>query len=518
MRLPTSRLALLLALAALLIALGAPLRAAGSTVSPDDFPTPIMEGSTPGPTPRPSPPAPLHAQIYVSAASVAPGGAQGIVLTTSPHVSVRLDVRYARGHRPHVAHGATDGNGYWQTQWHIPRTVTGNAQITLTLTSGRRKLVTRRTFSVAKVGRVTKPRARATPRPVATPRPRPVATKRPTVTPHPGVHPKKTATPRPVTSLIPPGPGARWVGISLKNVQHPAGLAVAPGGKSSAPTILYTADAAAGRIVKFNAGGKVIGSWTYGSPSGSTGAHPALAVGGSGNVFLADPAGGTILKFSPSGKVLSAWPGFNDPRALAVDQQGNVYVAEYGAHSITKLSPGGRVLTRWDMHTVWSAGSVGSPVGVALDEPQGYVYAGSECFIAATCGHGAITNPSVDEVDWILEFSTSGAMEGIPREFWGGVGHSVDGTPQEGPSKESEPFVTIDAMTNDAAGNLYVAGYLWPLGGPKAWGVVRYSPLGYKSRLWDLPAAGPISAVAVDLRGVVYVTQSTRILKLTGKP
>src|SRR5579884_683624 len=162
MRLPTSRLALLLSLAALLISLGAPLRAAGSTWSPDDFPTPIMEGSTPPPAPRPPPPAPLHAQVYVSATSVTPGGVEGIIITTSPHVTVRLDVRYARGHRPHVAHGTTDGNGYWQTQWHIPRSVSGNAQVTLTLTSGRRKLVARRAFSVAKSGRVTKPRPVAT--------------------------------------------------------------------------------------------------------------------------------------------------------------------------------------------------------------------------------------------------------------------------------------------------------------------------------------------------------------------
>lgn len=94
----------------------------------------------------------------------------------------------------------------------------------------------------------------------------------------------------------------------------------------------------------------------------------AVAVGGSGNVFIADMGDHRVKKFSPAGKLLASWgtdtPGpahFAGPSAVAVDSWGTIYVADGG---IVKLSPLGRPVARW------GGGALQDTVGIAVDRQR----------------------------------------------------------------------------------------------------------------------------------------------------
>ena len=142
------------------------------------------------------------------------------------------------------------------------------------------------------------------------------------------------------------------------------------------------------------------GARSSGSTDG-TGTHAlfsnvnGIVADGAGNVFVADTNNNTIRKISPSAIVttlagMAGKPGssdgiginarFNLPTALAIDGSGNLYVADTGNNTIRRVSPTGVVSTLAGlMGTTGSADGIGNAArfnaqyGIAVDS-AGNVY------------------------------------------------------------------------------------------------------------------------------------------------
>jgi hypothetical protein len=179
---------------------------------------------------------------------------------------------------------------------------------------------------------------------------------------------------------------------------NPAGTAVDASGN------VYVADSGNSTIRKIAPGGAVstfagvAGATGTTDGAGSTArfnAPAGLAVDSAGNVYVADTNSNTIRKITPGGSVttLAGVGGqtgsgdgaggsarFNSPHAVAVDGSGNVYVADFFNETIREISPSGTVST-----IAGSAGQTGfrdgtgvvarfnQPYGVAVDG-SGNVY------------------------------------------------------------------------------------------------------------------------------------------------
>ena len=88
-------------------------------------------------------------------------------------------------------------------------------------------------------------------------------------------------------------------------------------------------------------GGKGTGKGEFDSPT-------AIAVDGSGNVFVADTGNGRIEKFAPNGTFVTSIGQFEAPNGIAIDRAGNIYVAEIGSkHRVQKLGPDGTFVAEW---------------------------------------------------------------------------------------------------------------------------------------------------------------------------
>jgi hypothetical protein len=322
--------------------------------------------------------------------------------------------------------------------------------------------------------------------------------------------------------------GRGWqVFLSASILKAPTGVAIDLRGPKHAAQWGYVADAGTGRIVKFGTGGRVLGSWRYAVPG-----HPAaLTVGGAGNLFVADRVDGTISKFSPAGTRLAFWitkyyvplfsPPYTDPHSIALDPAGNIYLAEFSEHRIIQLSTSGTLLQTWDTSkgftTQYSvphmnSGPLGNPTGVVYD-PPGRLFISTVCVTDSGCLTAHYTPVQSAGNDVLLVLSTEGPYSGYVGNFWFGLGYTAAGTPSEAPDKESEAFVHIDAMAGDGKGHTFVAGTVWPRGGQPSLGVLSYTDLGYQTAPWRLPSGEPITGVAVDGSGSVYVSQGSRFLK-----
>ena len=224
---------------------------------------------------------------------------------------------------------------------------------------------------------------------------------------------------------------------------------------------LYVADTRNNTIRKVAPGGVVTTFAGNGSRGGSldgTGtaarfASPqAVAVDGSGNVYVADSGNSTIRLITPAG-VVSTYAGvagnpgsadgtgsaasFQNPRGLALDASGNLYVADSGNNTIRKIAPGGIVTTFAGVaHVIGSADGTGTaasftgPQGLTIDS-SGKIY---------VCDFG---NNTIREITPAAVVTTLVGTAGV-------VG-SADGT------GAAASFSGPSAVTVDGSGNLYVA-------------------------------------------------------------
>ena len=221
--------------------------------------------------------------------------------------------------------------------------------------------------------------------------PKPLLLRKPTYTPFPEATPRMvrvTATPRPMATrmptsaptptptLVPPIPTPmaileatyvlQWGTGGSRDGQFSSPAAVAVDGSGN----VYVADRWNHRIQKFSSSGKFLAKWgTNGFGDGQFEQPTGIAVDGSGNVYIAGHDNHRIQKFSSSGVFLAKWGTrgsrdgqFHSPAAVAVDGSGNVYVSDGFNHRIQKFSSSGTFLAKW--------GTKGSRDGQFLSFPR----------------------------------------------------------------------------------------------------------------------------------------------------
>jgi len=248
--------------------------------------------------------------------------------------------------------------------------------------------------------------------------------------------------------------------------------------------------------IKYNTNGKQLWAKRYNGPANYWDAACAIAVDGSGNVYITGQSSGSgtandyaAIKYDTNG--LPLWvaryngPGNGEDRSqdIAVDGSGNVYVTGYclvsgynTAYATIKYGPKGRQL--WVAR--WSNGWT-EACAIAVDG-SGNVYVTGE-----SPGPGGLPDYAT------IKYDTNG------KQLWV---QQYDGP---GGGNDSPSDVALDG-----SGNVYVTGGSW---GPYSfadYATIKYDTNGIQ--LWVKRYNGPgnnddqANAVAVDKSGNVYVT------------
>ena len=206
-------------------------------------------------------------------------------------------------------------------------------------------------------------------------------------------------------------------------------------------------------VVTTLAGSPGEGGTADGTGSAARFSLPAgLAVDSSGNLYVADSGNHAIRKVTPAGVVttLAGSPGtsgstngtgtgasFNTPLALAVDGSGNVYVADSYNQLVRKVTAGGVVTT-----VAGTAGQVGATDGTGtaalFGYPEGIVVDGSGNLFVADTSNATIRK--ITPAGVVTTFAGAPAVAG-----------SADGT------GTAASFSNPNGLTIDGSGNLYVA-------------------------------------------------------------
>ena len=200
-------------------------------------------------------------------------------------------------------------------------------------------------------------------------------------------------------------------------LNDPNGLAVAPDGA------VYLADTGNNRIreiapdgiITTVAGNGTLGAAGEGGPATAAqiDAPSAVTLGPEGNLYVADDSVG-IQAVSPDGVLSTVIPigtetpadaaaaalSLNDPTALAIDGSGDLYVASFSPKMILEFSPSGKVLQSW--------GSYVTPAGLGVT-PDGSI-------VVADYGRFAIERIADGQMLPITTFSTN-SLPGVPHVF-----------------------------------------------------------------------------------------------------
>jgi uncharacterized delta-60 repeat protein len=249
--------------------------------------------------------------------------------------------------------------------------------------------------------------------------------------------------------------------------------------------------------IKYSAAGNLLWAKRYNGPGNSSDVANAIAVDGSGNVYVTGESVGlgssndyATIKYSPAGERLwvRRYIGMGDSgaTALAVDAEGNVYVTggSYGYSSFMdyatlKYSAAGNLL--WAKRYNGPGNSTDSASAIAVDA-QGNVY---------VTGYSTGTGSFYDYTT--LKYSPSGQRLWVRR--YNGPGNEYD---------------LAKALAVDAAGNVYVTGESKGAGSGSDYATLKYGPTG--EPLWLRRYNGPgnewdsAEDLALDGQGNAYVT------------
>lgn len=168
----------------------------------------------------------------------------------------------------------------------------------------------------------------------------------------------------------------------------------------------------------------------------------ALALDGSGNLYVADFGNNRIRKVTPAGVVTTlagsgakgradgtgAAASFNNPQGLALDGNGDLYVADRNNYLIRKLTPAGVVTTLAGSGAPGSGNGAGAaasfalPVDVAVDS-SGNIY------IADAVNHMIREMTPAGVVSTLAGSTTSGRTDGLgaAASFQNPAGVTIDG-------------------------------------------------------------------------------------------
>lgn len=272
------------------------------------------------------------------------------------------------------------------------------------------------------------------------------------------------------------------------------GLAIDLRGNPASAKWAYVPNASNRTLVKFGTGGARLRSWTYAPPAQYV-SPVGVAVGGAGNVFVADGSTNRVVKFNPSGRQLAAFTDFHLPASVAVDHAGNIYVAEETGLDITKLSPSGQILARWPVPWVHGTGA-GIPLSLAVDQ-QGNMYIAADCY-REEC-------PQPHGIQYaIIKLNARGTF----------VGSLLGNNPYVRIEAPEQPFVTIDSVTVDTKGTLYVgSSAIRSSTGAMESGILIYTRALALRTISPLPGARSPSGIAFDGRHTLYVAYDNRVLK-----
>ncbi len=246
------------------------------------------------------------------------------------------------------------------------------------------------------------------------------------------------------------------------------------------------------------------GSAQDGAATAATFNQPAaVALDGSGNVYVADTANNVIRKIAPDGVVttvagngvanyangVGASAAFNAPAGVAVDAAGNVYVADTGNYVIRKILSNGSVTTLAGAGVSGYLDATGTtarfygPRSVAVDS-AGNVYVGDR--------------PG----DLVGAF----APELLRKVSPAGVVTTVSAQPRNG----TEVTFSPRAIATGAGGSLYLACSAGPLRG-----MCSIGPAGEQGMVATPGTFIFPSGLAVDAAGTVFMADGPAIRKLT---
>jgi DNA-binding beta-propeller fold protein YncE len=276
---------------------------------------------------------------------------------------------------------------------------------------------------------------------------------------------------------------------------------------------VYVADEGYGFVIRATSGGEFDGAWGRELNVQEIAKPTAVAVGPDGNVFVADRETKAVHQLSPDGTLLTSWE-VGAATSLAIDREGNLLVGYGGTEGRTaflngqfhlqRLSPGGEQLGRWIL------GASGSGSSPSRGTASGQAYLGVTAEAVQPGGRIVILNhrSTFYRAGGTEETHVFAELKGLEASapVWSSTSSSTKdlagGEAGDAPGKFNAPL----GVAVDAAGFIYVADTgnhrIQKLTADGAF-VAQWGGMGSEPGQFNAP-----SGIAVDGQGRVYVTDT----------